>query len=297
MAIGQIEGFGSTDWVPSLESVQQRPLKSQYIQAFYWSLATMTGQSDRVPKTDLECCYTMLVVFVGLAFFATMIGNVGSLMQNIDYSAMQYREKIDMVNRFLHYRGIPAHLRKRVNDYYCYLWRRQKGIQETDILGDLSTSLRTEIALYLNKDIVSKVPFFSCCESGFISVLVTMLKPQVSSPGEYIIRQGDFGREVYFMSKGWVEVIVNGRVVTRLGDGSFFGEMALLRSERRAASVRALTYCDLFYLTKEDFNSILDEFPQFASIIRATAVTRMTELHYKDLQLPQKSNTTSVLGR
>lgn len=43
--------------------------------------------------------------------------------------------------------------------------------------------MRTDIALFLNREVIEKVPFFKEASENFISVLVRLLKPQVFAPG------------------------------------------------------------------------------------------------------------------
>jgi CRP-like cAMP-binding protein len=50
--------------------------------------------------------------------------------------------------------------------------------------------------------------------------------------------------------------------------GAFFGEFALLFSQRRTATIKANTYCDLFTLSQDDFLSVLSDFPEFESLIK-----------------------------
>lgn len=57
------------------------------------------------------------------------------------------------------------------------------GLDETELLADLPTSMKTDIALFLNKEVVEKVPFFKDASENFINVLVRKLKPQVCAPG------------------------------------------------------------------------------------------------------------------
>ena len=53
----------------------------------------------------------------------------------------------------------------------------------------------------------------------------------------------------------------NGETATSLSDGSYFGEICLLTNARRVASVRAETYCNLFSLSVDQFNAVLDMYP------------------------------------
>lgn len=54
------------------------------------------------------------------------------------------------------------------------------------MLGDLPAGMRTDIALYLHREVLEKVPFFQNASDAFISVLVRYLKPQVMAPGTYM---------------------------------------------------------------------------------------------------------------
>jgi CRP-like cAMP-binding protein len=101
------------------------------------------------------------------------------------------------------------------------------------------------------------------------------LKPFVYQPGEVIIRKGEMGRALYIISRGEVEVLDDaGEVVATLGEGAYFGEISLLLSEPRTATVRASQYCDLYQLDKSDFTRVLRDRPQFLKSITETATTR-----------------------
>jgi len=63
--------------------------------------------------------------------------------------------------------------------------------------------------------------------------------------------------------EGIVDIVMsNGEVATSLSDGSYFGEICLLTNARRVASVRAETYCNVFSLSVNHFNSVLDQVRQ-----------------------------------
>jgi len=80
---------------------------------------------------------------------------------------------------------------------------------------------------------------------------------------------------MYFICRGEVEVIdATGKTMELLRDGDFFGEIGVLMTSTRIASVRAKTLCDLFVLTRADFRRILQDHPQFAESMMKTAKER-----------------------
>jgi glucose-6-phosphate 1-dehydrogenase len=127
----------------------------------------------------------------------------------------------------------------------------------------------------INRNVLEKVSLFQQADAVFLHNLAMMLKPVVYSPGDFVIRKGDMGSEMYFICRGEVEVIDGGgKVLKTLGEGDFFGELSLLLSQPRTASIRAATLCDLFVLDKADFNRVLKDRPQLAASLREVAKSR-----------------------
>ena len=83
--------------------------------------------------------------------------------------------------------------------------------------------------------------------------------------GETIFEQGDVGDRLYVIRKGEVEVLRDGAHVALLRAGDYFGEMALLSSAPRNATVRAATPADILTVNKGDFTKLLAGFPEFRS--------------------------------
>jgi len=113
------------------------------------------------------------------------------------------------------------------------------------------------------------------------TLLLSFNKIEIYSPGDWIVSSGDVGTEMYFISQGSVEVVVgreiaDRKVVATLGEGGFFGEIALLFESKRTASIKAKTYCDLFVLRKSDLDKTLKSFPEQRVIISEMAEVRMS---------------------
>jgi hypothetical protein len=123
---------------------------------------------------------------------------------------------------------------------------------------ELPVNLRSDVSLVLKRDIIHKVPLFQRSSAGFVNALVTYLQPQIYAPDERLMSAGDIGSEMYFIRKGKVRVILpNGEVVAILKEGDHFGEIALLEENSvRTATIKAVGFCDLFVLTKEDLETV-----------------------------------------
>jgi glucose-6-phosphate 1-dehydrogenase len=127
----------------------------------------------------------------------------------------------------------------------------------------------------LNRETLEKVPLFQGADAVLLASLAMALKPVVFQPGDIVIRKGETGSEMYLISRGEIEVIGEaGHVVATMGEGNFFGEVSLLTSAPRNATVRAKSYCDFFVLDKADFVRVLKDRPQFLKSMMEIACAR-----------------------
>lgn len=81
--------------------------------------------------------------------------------------------------------------------------------------------------------------------------------------GETVIREGERGEAFFLISDGAVEVIRGDREVASLGQGEFFGEVALISGEPRNATVVATEPLDTYVLASEDFRAALERSVSF----------------------------------
>jgi CRP-like cAMP-binding protein len=178
---------------------------------------------------------------------------------------------------FMRTHGIPQEIQSRVRDYYSYLWDAHRSISASSPTADLPPSLSMEVLLFINRGLLEKVALFRDAGESFIREVVRLLQPMVFMPGDYIIRQGEYGDCMYFLSEGSVEVLVNGARVASLGQGSPFGETALIQGENRMASIRAISYCDVYQLSKADFDVLRSRHPEFDARVRKVVDERMRD--------------------
>ncbi|PZO38908.1 MAG: protein kinase [Pseudanabaena frigida] len=102
--------------------------------------------------------------------------------------------------------------------------------------------------------------------------IVPLLKPISVKQGETIFDEGDRGDSFYMIVSGEAEVKKGEKVMTTLATGEVFGEMALLNSEPRSATVVAHTDMEVYQLKQEHFDDVLRKSPNIAnSLSRALA--------------------------
>jgi voltage-gated potassium channel len=255
--------------------------RDRYIEAFYWTITTLTtiGYGDITPSGSAQIAFVVLIEILGAGMYGLVIGNIANLIANIDVAKTQYREKLDKVSAFLKYRNIPGDLQRKINNYYTYLWESRRGYAESSVLDDLPDPLKVSVSLFLNKEIIEKVPIFEKASDDLIRDIIMNLQPVVFTPEDYIVRAGETGFDMFFISKGSVDVVSpNERMVyATLRDGQFFGEIALLLSTPRTATIKAREYCDLYRLDKETFDRVVSRYPEFAETIQELAESRRAE--------------------
>ncbi len=272
-------------WILIIDSVPDESRTSSYIKALYWTITTLTtiGYGDITPQTDTQRLFAMVVMIIGAGMYGYIIGNIANLLANIDYAKTVFTEKMERINTFLKYRKIPESLQENIYQYYSYVWKNKKGFDESDIMNELPSSLRMKISLYLNADVFDKIPIFAGASDSMIADFVVRLKPVIFTPNDYIIKKGERGDCLYFISRGQVEVIndENGETIATLGVGAYFGEIALIDSAPRNATIRARDYCDLYSLDKDSFDEVIKEYPDFYDKIKAMAKQRQEENRLK----------------
>ncbi|XP_008296948.1 cyclic nucleotide gated channel subunit alpha 1a [Stegastes partitus] len=267
-------GFGADDWVyPALDDPEQpdfgKPMR-KYAFSLYWSTLTLTTIGETPPPAlDSEFFFHVMDFLVGVLIFATIVGNIATMISNMNAAQAQFQARIDNIKQYMQVRKVSKDLELRVIKWFDYLWNNGKAQDEREVLRYLPDKLKAEIAIQVHMDTLKKVRIFADCEAGLLIELVLKLRPQVFSPGDYICKKGDIGREMYIIKDGKLAVVADDGVTqfVVLGSGSYFGEISILNikgskaGNRRTANIRSIGYSDLFCLSKDDLMESLTEYP------------------------------------
>uniref|UniRef100_A0A3P8TM64 Cyclic nucleotide gated channel subunit alpha 1a n=1 Tax=Amphiprion percula TaxID=161767 RepID=A0A3P8TM64_AMPPE len=273
-------GFGADDWVyPALDDPDEPdfglPMR-KYAFSLYWSTLTLTTIGETPPPAlDSEFFFHVVDFLVGVLIFATIVGNIATMISNMNAAQAQFQARIDNIKQYMQVRKVSKDLELRVIKWFDYLWNNGKAQDEREVLRYLPDKLKAEIAIQVHMDTLKKVRIFADCEAGLLIELVLKLRPQVFSPGDYICKKGDIGREMYIIKDGKLAVVADDGVTqfVVLGSGSYFGEISILNikgskaGNRRTANIRSIGYSDLFCLSKDDLMESLIEYPDAKSML------------------------------
>ncbi|XP_052781323.1 cyclic nucleotide-gated channel rod photoreceptor subunit alpha-like [Mya arenaria] len=308
--VSEFEGLGTNHWVYP-NGTEYGVFSRKYIRVTYWSLMTLTTIGERPPpETDLEFVFTGVTFLVGMFVFAAVVGNVGDVISNMNATRTEFQSRMDQIKSYMQHRNVDEKLQSRVKKWADYTWNRAQSIDEPSLLHMLPDRLRTEIAINVHLETLKKVKIFEECEEGLLRELVLKLRPQVYSPGDYICRTGEVGKEMFIVNHGKVEILVSNHVVgkrtylTTLSPGSYFGEISLLKIDeghnRRTADVRAVGYSELLRLSRRDLMSALTEYPNAKRILEEIAYKRYKktkDMHPGSIDEPSVPDTiTDSIG-
>jgi CRP-like cAMP-binding protein len=115
-------------------------------------------------------------------------------------------------------------------------------------------------------------PLFEGLSKKDLAKLASVTDDLKVDPGTVLCREGRIGREFFVIVDGEAKVTKNGKTVGTLSGGDFVGEIALLSTKKRTASVTATSPLRCFILTQSAFQRVLEENPSVQmKVMRALA--------------------------
>jgi CRP/FNR family cyclic AMP-dependent transcriptional regulator len=124
-------------------------------------------------------------------------------------------------------------------------------------------------------EILRKAPLWSGLTEKELKVVARSFRELKYDTGVVIVRKGEAGVGFYLIADGTVEVRSDGRVLSKLGPGQYFGEMSILDGQPRSADVVTLEPVRCLALTPWSFKSLVSEHPKMALKLLQESVRRL----------------------
>ncbi|XP_069815376.1 voltage-gated inwardly rectifying potassium channel KCNH2 isoform X2 [Dendropsophus ebraccatus] len=282
-AIGHMEHYDqdyrTIGWLYSLGTQIMKPynnsntksgpsINDKYVTALYFTFSSLTsvGFGNVSPNTNSEKIFSICVMLIGSLMYASIFGNVSAIIQRLYSGTARYHTQMLRVREFIRFHQIPNPLRQRLEEYFQHAWSYTNGIDMNAVLKGFPECLQADICLHLNRSLLQNCKPFKGATKGCLRALAMKFKTTHAPPGDTLVHAGDVLTALYFLSRGSIEILRGDVVVAILGKNDIFGEPLNLyaRPGKSNADVRALTYCDLHKIHREDLLEVLDMYPEFS---------------------------------
>uniref|UniRef100_A0A4W6D1E2 Voltage-gated delayed rectifier potassium channel KCNH4 n=1 Tax=Lates calcarifer TaxID=8187 RepID=A0A4W6D1E2_LATCA len=295
----EIESPGSWDigWLHELAKRLSTPYFLSYVTSLYFALSSLTsvGFGNVSANTDSEKIFSICTMLIGALMHAVVFGNVTAIIQRMYSRRSLYHTRTKDLKDFIRVHRLPKALEQRMLECFQTTWSVNNGIDVSELLKDFPDELRADIAMHLNKELL-QLPLFESASRGCLRSLSLIIKTSFCAPGEFLIRQGDALQAIYFVCSGSMEVLKDNTVLAILGKGDLIGSDSLTKEQviKTNANVKALTYCDLQYISLKGLREVLRLYPEYAqkfiSEIQHDLTYNLREGHGADVSLCVPSN-------
>ncbi|XP_029169015.1 potassium voltage-gated channel subfamily H member 6 isoform X8 [Nylanderia fulva] len=244
-------------------------IKSRYITALYFTFSSLTsvGFGNVAPNTDTEKIFTIIVMLIGSLMYASIFGNVSAIIQRLYSGTARYHTQMLRVREFIRFHQIPNPLRQRLEEYFQHAWTYTNGIDMNSVLKGFPECLQADICLHLNRNLLNNCRAFEAASPGCLRALSLKFKTTHAPPGDTLVHRGDVLTSLYFISRGSIEILKDDIVMAILGKDDIFGENPCIYPTvgKSSCNVRALTYCDLHKIHRDDLLDVLALYPEFSN--------------------------------
>ncbi|KAI3452407.1 hypothetical protein Pfo_009072 [Paulownia fortunei] len=255
----------------------------KYLYCLWWGLRNLSsyGQNLNTSTYIGETTFCIVLCIFGLILFAQLIGNMQTYLQSMTVRLEEWRIRRRDTEEWMRHRQLPPDLQERIRRFEQYKWLTTRGVNEESILQSLPLDLRREIQRHLCLNLVRRVPFFAQMDDQLLDAICGRLVSSLSTPGSYIVREGDPVNEMLFIIRGQMESsTTNGgrsgffnSITLRSGD--FCGEELLtwalvpnssLNLPSSTRTVKTLTEVEAFALRAEDLKFVAIQFKRLHSM-------------------------------
>ena len=122
----------------------------------------------------------------------------------------------------------------------------------------------------MDRSRLAPISALSGCPDEELDAVARVASERTFADGETLMSEGDFGHSLFLVESGSADVLVDGNKVREIGPGEVLGEVAVLASGRRTASVVATSPVQVIAFFKPDVWRLEREAPEAAQRLRTT---------------------------
>jgi len=218
------------------DEMQDESMGRRYLRSFFWSLYTITtiGYGSVRIVTIRERVLAMVAMAVGAVICdAGLTAVLASIVGKKDRQAGTNNRRIQCSKLFMTTNNVEEHLQTRILEYYAFADNEMRNIDENDVIGDLSSPLKSEILSHFCLVPLRECAYFGEYSDGAIFSLIKSMKPYVAVPGEHLSEIGKECNSLYMFQKGSVCTKDTTGAIANVAEGAIIGHLATSASSKK----------------------------------------------------------------
>jgi len=268
------------------EESEQTGCYDFYMAALYFSSYTVTsiGYGDICPANTFERGVDALGMIIGQMYLAKVFADLTFITSIHQHWQAEHHKRVTQTSAALSSLRISGTLSDRALAYQDFVWEVQKEQTAKEVLEGLSPLLKEELKVIIHHRLVIQAPFLQKLSIRALRCIVDSLRDCIYLPGDFIMRRGDLGSELYFLRDGCAAIFLlesapawHDSELKLLRRGDYFGEVAVLTGAPRSSWVMARTYCVCSVLHRSAIDRVIATEPTCISAL-ARSMSRAMDL-------------------
>jgi len=241
-----------------------------YLHALYWSYVTSShiGVGDVVGINSGEKYYSSFVIYVSVIMYAFLFGSLASIVEDFTPEFQRVFEK--------NYRYVLEYAKtsklenfvERIHKYYNYIWLKERGVNEDQLLNALPKSIKYDIFLFRYNNTLRSSQFFKNSQNQFDQTIYYSFcknyRTEIYLENDSIITSGQKRNDVYFILDGEVEVIQNESWLMetqKLRPGDYFG--GIIQNQTQYQDLKAIKITRVAKIEQSKFIQLMEAYPEW----------------------------------
>ena len=240
-------------------------------------IVLQSGYEEDMYESAPKMLLTLFIMVGGWIYTSYMLVLVSNVMMAAESSETKFETITRQVNAFCKSKQLSQKLTEKIKTFFNYKFQKNYFNEEA-IQNSTSASLRKEITMHSCAHLIAKVQLFKDLPQNLIENIVLCLTMEIFFTNDIIIQADSMGDAMYFIAFGTAAVYAqSGKLLSTVADGSHFGEISLLKAQKRNATVKALEMCEVYKLSQKDFRNVIEPHPDLLQKMEIIALLRMNK--------------------